>query len=384
LSFEGIPLKVAIIGVGQSSYGEKKDQSIDEIVFEATKKALDDSGLRREEIESVVTAGSDELDGRAISNMITAGSAGAYLKDEVKVSDGGIYGLVLGYLRVASDVFSNSLIVSWTKSSEVSSELISNLASEPLYLRDCGLNSITSLALQASAYIDRADVRDEDAVKVVLKNRENGLKNPLSHLSYKPPKKEVNSSRFVSYPLREIFIPPKSDGACALVIASKEKARSLNKKCAWILGLGWAIDEYYAGDRDLSKLSSLRKSSDMAYKMAGIKRPFEEISVAEVSDVTPYHEMMVYEALGFCRDREGKELIKYGITKPSGKLPVNPSGGILSSNPIFASSLVRVAEAALQVMGKAEKRQVKNAGVALAQGFTGMFSQGSCVVVLGS
>jgi acetyl-CoA C-acetyltransferase len=161
-------------------------------------------------------------------------------------------------------------------------------------------------------------------------------------------------------------------------------ARSVTKNRVWIRGLGWAIDGYYCGNRDLSNLSSLKKSSEMAYKMAKIKKPLEEIDIAEVSDVTAYHEMMVYEALGFCEGGEGKELIRDGITRFDGKLSVNPSGGILSSNPIFASSLVRVAEAALQVTGRAERRQVRNAEVALAQGFTAMSSQGSCVVILGN
>jgi acetyl-CoA C-acetyltransferase len=316
--------------------------------------------------------------------MLTAGSAGAYLKDEVKVSDGGIYGLVMGYLRVASGIFQNSLIVSWTKSSETSPDLVGNWAFEPLYLRDCGLNYINSLAIEASAYVDKADVKDEDAAKIVLKNRGNALKNPLSHISHMPSREEIDLSGFVSYPLREVYIPLRSDGACALVIASKKRNVKFNRDYARILGIGWTIDEYYAGNRDLSNLSSLRKSSQMTYKMARIKNPLSEIDVAELSDVTPYHEMMIYEALGFCRDGEGKKFIRDGITKLGGKLPVNPSGGILSSNPIFTSSLVRVAEASLQVMGKAGKRQIKNVELALAQGFTGMFSQGSCVVVLGS
>lgn len=377
-------LNVAIIGIGQTTYGEKKKQSIDEMVFEATKKALDDAGLQREEIESVVTAASDEIDGRAISNMLTAGSSGAYLKDEVKVSDGGIYGLILGYLRVASGVFENSLIVSWTKSSETSPDLVSKWAFEPLYTRVLGLNYISSVAIEASAYMGKADVKDEDAARVVLKNRGNALKNPLSHISHRPSREEIMSSRFVSYPIREIYIPPKSDGACALVIASRKRAKSLNRDCAWIRGIGWSVEEYYAGDRELFNLSSLRRSSQMAYKMAKVKNPLIEIDIAELSDVTPYHEMMIYEALGFCRDGEGKSLIRNKITELGGELPVNPSGGILSSNPIFASSLVRVAEAALQVTGRAGKRQVKNAGLALAHGFTGIFSQGSSVVILGS
>ncbi|MDA2919266.1 thiolase family protein [Desulfobacterota bacterium AH_259_B03_O07] len=377
-------MKVAIIGVGQTSYGEHKKKSIDELVFESTQKALYDSGLQRDEIESVVTTGSDGLDGRAISNMITAGSSGAYLKDEVKVSDGGIYGLVMGYLRVASGLFDNSLIVSWTKSTESSPELVSNMAYDPFFLRDCGFNSVTSLAIEASAYVNIAKVKENDAADVVLKNRRNATRNHLSHLSGSPSKRAIISSNFVSYPIRKGHLPPKSDGACALVMASEKKAKSLDKYPAWILGLGWSRGEYEAGGGDSNKLFSLGKSSKMAYKMAKIKNPVDEIDVAEVSDITAYHEMMIYEALGFCGYGEGKELINDGVTKFGGKLPVNPSGGILSSNPIFASSLVRVAEAALQVMGHAGKRQVNNAEVALAHGFTAMSTQGSCVVILGN
>jgi len=381
-------MKVAIIGVGQTSYGEKKNQSIDEMVFQATKRALDDSGVERDEIESIVTSGSDGLDGRAISNMVTAGASGAYLKDEVKVSDAGIYGLVMGYLRVASGVFDTSLIVSWTKSSETSPELVSNLSFEPFFLRELGFNYTISLSLEASIYIDRAKVKDRDATGIVIKNRENALRNPHSHLLQKPSMKEISSSRFVSYPLRKSYLPPNSDGACALVIASKKRIKSLKRNCAWIRGIGWAIEGYYAGDLVETchgiTLPSVTKSSEMAYKMAKIKNPLEDINVAEISDVTAYHEMMIYEALGFCGTGGGKELIRDGITRKEGKLPVNPSGGILSSNPIFASSLVRVAEASLQVMGKAGKRQVENAKVALAQGFTAMSTHGSCLVVLGN
>jgi len=151
---------------------------------------------------------------------------------------------------------------------------------------------------------------------------------------------------------------------------------------AWIEGLGWAVDIYDACSGDAPHLNSLRKSSERAYRAAGIKNPLREIDVAEVSDVSAYHEIMIYEALGFCGEGEGKELVADGITKTDGELPINPSGGVLCSNPIFASSLVRVAEAYLQVTGKAGKRQVGKSDVALAQGFTALSTRGSCVAVL--
>jgi acetyl-CoA C-acetyltransferase len=91
---------------------------------------------------------------------------------------------------------------------------------------------------------------------------------------------------------------------------------------------------------------------------------------------------MEYEALGFCKEGEGGNLIDSGITLSGGELPVNPSGGMLSSNPYTAVGLYRIAEAALQVSGRAVGRQVPDAKVALAHGMSGMCGQSNCVVIL--
>ena len=110
----------------------------------------------------------------------------------------------------------------------------------------------------------------------------------------------------------------------------------------------------------------------------------KEIDVAELYDITSFHELMEYEALGFCKAGEGGKFIDSGTTYSGMELPVNPSGGMLSSNPYIAVGLYRVAEAALQVSGKAGKRQVPNAKTALAHGMSGMCGQSNCVVILGN
>ena len=124
-------------------------------------------------------------------------------------------------------------------------------------------------------------------------------------------------------------------------------------------------------------------AAKQAYQSAEIKAPSEEIDVAEIHDVSAYHELMVYEALGFCSPGDGKELIGRGATEMTGEIPVNPSGGALASNPYFATGLVRVAEAALQVRGEAGDRQVKGANTALAQGSYGLAAQGASVFIIG-
>jgi acetyl-CoA C-acetyltransferase len=88
--------------------------------------------------------------------------------------------------------------------------------------------------------------------------------------------------------------------------------------------------------------------------------------VAELYNAFTIQEIIECEALGFCEPGKGTELLRKGVTSMEGKLPVNPSGGTLCTNPIGATGLIRIGEAALQVMGKADKRQVPNVKTALA------------------
>jgi acetyl-CoA C-acetyltransferase len=150
----------------------------------------------------------------------------------------------------------------------------------------------------------------------------------------------------------------------------------------WITGLGWSNETYYLEDKDLTKLTATAYAAQRAYKMAGIKDPAKEIDVAEIYDVTTYHELMAYESLGFCEDGNGRHLIEEGFTDMNGGLPVNPSGGVLSSNPLSASGLTRFVECVLQIRGQAEGHQVKNANTGLAHCITGYGAQRSCVVLV--
>jgi acetyl-CoA C-acetyltransferase len=137
------------------------------------------------------------------------------------------------------------------------------------------------------------------------------------------------------------------------------------------------------GDRNLAEITALTSAAKKAYAMAHITNPREEIDVAELHEISAYHELMEYEALGFCDKGEGASLIEKDITTVNGTLPVNPSGGTLSSNPVSASGLIRVCEAALQVMGKANQRQIEGVKIALAHATSGFAAQDNGVFILG-
>ena len=130
--------------------------------------------------------------------------------------------------------------------------------------------------------------------------------------------------------------------------------------------------------------AALEKAAAQAYRMAGLKKPRRDIDVVEVGDEFSYQELLWLEGLGLCDRGEAGRMIDSGVTALKGKMPVNPSGGLLGGVPANVAGLNRVAEAVLQLRGEAGDYQVKNPNIALAQGHSGFCGQHQCVIVLGN
>lgn len=374
---------VAIIGVGMTKLeAAKRGQKLEDMVFEATASALLDAGVAQQEIDGTVLVGCDEFDGRSISSMLTAAAGGSYLKDEIKVTDDGAYGLILAAMRILSSCHELGIVVGWCKPSEAPVSNVMNMRWDPFYHRPFGLNHISAAALMAGAYLAKYNDSVEAAAAVVVKNRENGAGNQNAHLRQPVTIEEVRNSAPVSWPLRALDCAPESDGACALVLASAKKAGVTRKNPVWLKGFGWAIDSYYPGERNLYESTSLRAAAAMAYRQAGIGNPLKQIDLAEICDFTSYHELIACEALGICSPGGASRLLQEGTTRRDGAFPVNASGGLLSANPFVAAGLFRTAEACLQISGRAEGHQVQHARQALVHGSTGFCAQGNAVLIL--
>ncbi len=377
--------RVAITGIAQSKYSAENKDALADMIYSVSSAALADAHLDINELESVTLAAHDMMDGRAITTMLNAAPAGAYLKDEIRVAEDGAFALVMACLRVLSGHFSNSLVVSWCKPSECIGDTfhtVANLSYDPFFYRPFALNDITAYALQAQSYMHKYGISERHAAQIVKKNRANGVKNRLSHLCSAISEDDVLKSDAISYPLKSLDLPPLSDGACAMVITRDKSARGSKIPCAWIKGFGWSNDTYYCGEKELSELGSLSLAANQAYRMAGITDPLKQLDVAEIHDTTSYHELMAYEALDFCPKGSAGEQVERGIFQVDGTLPINPSGGCLSSNPYTATGLVRVAEAALQVTDRAGEHQIAGAKTALAHGMSGLSAQSNCVFIL--
>jgi acetyl-CoA C-acetyltransferase len=373
---------IAIVGVAQTKYErKKKDKTYYDLVYEMTREAMDDAGMTLDDIDNVITVSNDFLDGRTISSMAVGDAAGAHDKNVSTVEGDGTFGAFYGAMRVLGG-FRSTLVVVHAKGSEGDVRTITNGMFDPVFQRLLGLEAVSSSALQASMYMERYGLTEEDFAKVSVKNHGNGKNNPLAHLPLDLTVDDVMGSERISDPIKRLDCSPVSDGAAAIIIAEEGHARKARTPPVWVKGMAHCSDEYFLGDRDLAEPKALKDAAKRAYAMAGITDPMESLDVVELYDAFSYMEPLWLEGLGLCGPGEGGKLLDRGITSMSGSLPVNPSGGVLSSHAMLVAGLARIIESVLQLRGEAGDRQVEGAKTALAQGINGPCGQSHCVWIL--
>lgn len=359
------------------------DGTVREMVFQVAREALSKAGLSRSELGTVITSTSDYWQGIACSHEYYLDAAGGYLKSSSKVEEDSLIGFIYGLMRVLSGLYDTALVVSVTKGSEIPSlETLTNLYGDPFYQRPAGLDDVSAAALQAQVYMEKYRINNEVFARVAAKNLSNAAQNPNAFQKKAYSAEEVLRSQVLAYPIRSLEKAQLCDGACAVLLAAEETATRLTSRPAWVRGAGWSVTNYFLGERGLLD-GALVNAARQAYKQAGIEEPLTQLDVAELCDSFSYQELLFTENLGFCDPGMGADLFQRGVTARGGKLPVNPSGGMLGANPYVARGLYRLAEAANQVMGVAGPHQVDGVKTALAHNCHGLAGQSHAVVILG-
>ncbi|MFX1328209.1 MAG: thiolase family protein [Promethearchaeota archaeon] len=368
---------VAIVGIGQTKYRSKRrDVNIPEMIYEAVKMALDDAQMEPKDIDAILIGNMDHFEGINFSEMWCGiEAAPGYLKPVVKIATGGTTGSSLGicgYYNIASGIYKNVLVVGWEKLNEGGATTGIITAFDPVWERPSLAGALGPLALMANIYAHRYGITSEQAAKVTVKNRSNAANNPFAHVQMPNITiEDVMNSQMISYPLRLHDCCPQSEGACAIIYANEEEAKKITDNPAWFKGVSTAHYYTFGTDDIMYNLPTATIASKKIYKKVGIRDPVKDLDVAEIYEPTSWSELSWTEALGFAELGGGGKLLDEGITQMNGELPVNPSGGVLSTNPIGATALVRFAEAAIQVMGQGGKRQVPDVEIALGMGFGG-------------
>ena len=360
---------VAIIGVGQTAFSpNRKDQTYADLVYEATAAALSDARLSIANIDNIVTASNDFFDGRTISSMAVGDACGAAFgggKSISTVEGDGTFAAFYGLSRILSGNYDTTLVVAHSKSSEGDLRLLTNAFFDPLTERLLGLDWVSAAALQARVFLREKNIGNIECGNVIVKNRANGAKNPKAHLRKPLTIDEALRSPLLASPLKETDACPSSDGAAAIILASKSFAQKKSERPIWIRGVGLCADAPL-GERNLAESKALRLAAHQAYQMAGIDNPTAQVDLVELAEQFSYQELLWLEELNY------RNLSR-----------VNLSGGCLSAHAWIVSGLVRIIEASLQLRGQASN-QISNARRAVAHGQYGLCGQSHSVWVLES
>ncbi len=381
--------RAAIVGFGQTrGSSSRKDVNGVEMINEAVRAALEDAELGIEDIDAVVIGNMDHFEGINYVDMWSVEGSGAVMKPVIKVTTGGTTGTTVAmcaYYHVACGLFDRVLAIGWEKNSESDTTGAIITAYDPIWERPNMAGAIGGLAVDASRYMHDHGVTERDGTRVTVRDRLNALNNPYAHLRQEWMRgKDVDTlvdilvsspeNQVLAYPLRMSDMCPRTDAAAALVFASEDVAGKIAPVPAWILAVANRHNTVYYGDLDWSLNETLEAASRQAFAKAGIREPLKEIDVCELYLPYSYAGLAWIESIGFCGPGEGRRLLWDGITDMDGEIPMNPSGGVMSSNPIGATGVIRVGEAAIQIMGKAGPRQVNRmVNVAMATGFGGCY-----------
>lgn len=394
----------AIIGCGQTKHASKRREvNLAELVGQAAFAALDDAGLKPSDIDAIVVGNMQGFGGVAQPEMWLGDWIGAEGKPVLRITTGGTTGGSVAhgaYYAAASGMYDKVLAVAWEKHSDsqeagATTGLMHVALANFFHALACGLSVKSLLATtavgaaagaalyQARFYLHRSGCGIEHLDMVAAKARRNAARNQYAHLQIPDCKPEdIASTEMIAYPFRYGHICPASDGASAIVVASEKTAKKQCPKPAWITGVGSYSDEENQmqsenyggiGVLDASEQMGCRLSAGKAYKMAGITDPKKEIDLAEIYQPFPSQEMIFAERLGLLDEGKAWQAVEKGETDIDGRLPMDISGGVNSTNAIGSSALQRVLECALQIMGKAGDHQVpKKVKNAVAHGWGGV------------
>lgn len=399
---------VAIVGVGMNKHTSKRrDVNIPEMVHEAVSMAFEETGLTPRDVDALVTGNMPGFEGINTPELWGAGHWGGHRKPLLRITTGGTTGSSVAqgaYYMVASGLCDTVLTIAFEKQSDgdttmgLNSVALGDLASLVSYGAD--IPSMTAslggaiglFVYQAMIYMHRSGCTIEHFDRAAAMLRSNACKNRFAHLQQEGvTAQDIAATRMISYPLRFGHTCPASDGACAMILTTEDRATKLTDRPAWIKACSSASEEatsigHFGGGSiniDPAEQRSCRLAANKAYKLAGITDPTREIDLAE-----PYipfaHLLFIYfERLLLCRDGEAPRLFDEGAMEIEGTLPTCPSGAVVSTNAIGASAMERIAECALQIMGKAGGHQVpKEVHNAVAHGLGGAANL-NVVTVLG-
>lgn len=357
---------VVVLGVGQSEFGKFPDRSIGQLGAAAALAAISDAGI---EISQIQSAFSSRLYADMITGQTIFKEIGLTRIEMVNVENacaGGSTAVRSLYKDIAAGFcdIGIALGVESMTTSPVAGKLIP--PSKDDLDGQLGMMMPVVFALQAKRLMETHGATPADFAQVSVKAHDFGALNPMAQYRKRFTVEEVLASRMIVDPITLLQCCPNTDGAAAVVLCSAEVARKYTNRPVKIIGSSLVSGDYFYKKADLTSMELGARAAQQAYEQAGVGP--EDLDVVELHDAFASEEIIHYEDLGLCARGDGVALLRSGATSLGGRIPVNPSGGLLSlGHPLSASGVRTICEITQQLRGRAGDRQVPNAKVGLAQ-----------------
>jgi acetyl-CoA acetyltransferase len=378
--------EVAVIGAGQTKFGKLYELGVREIAEEAILEAIKDSGVQPKDIETVycgsmgmspdtpmmigqIAAEQAGIKGVPITRVENACASGSNaFRDAWLAIQSGLYNvaLVIGIEKMSTPTLDYARFASRFGGGDAMMEGVMGFFPPGIF------------GMIARIRMEKYGTTRKEMALVAVKNHKHGSLNPKAHYRNIITVEDVLNSRPVSEPLNVLDCCPITDGGAAVILAAKEYVKKFKGEPVWVIGSA-QVSGTYEVPEDMHP-DTTKRAAKIAYEMAGVGP--EDIDVAEVHDCFSVAELGHYEDLGFCKEGEAGKLISEGTTALGGKLPVNPSGGLLAKgHPIGATGVAQIVEIVQQLRGRCDKRQVNGAKIGLTHNGGG-FRHGDTGIVV--
>lgn len=374
---------VGIIGIGMTEFSSHKEyQNQVEMINEAVRRALADANLTLDDIDCVIHGNMELFEMIYQPDLWHVLGIGAYGKPSFRITTGGTVGMTVVCAAdnlVASGMYDVVMAIGFQKQGECGSTTagITNMA-DPFWNRKIQTGALTATSANDMVWEFGAERARKAAMKHRVMLDKHASLNPRAHrrlgLEYEQIDELIEKSPRLCGELQLIHMCSQSDGACVLILASEEKAKQMSSKPVWIrdhITVHWeeANANNIAWERsETTKRVAARK----LFARNGITDPIEYFDVFEMYDPSAWWSIEYTRDFLLLEGDEHLKMVENGDFGLDGKMPLNPSGGVIGANAIGATAMVRVAEAALQIRGDAGPCQIKKeVKHALASGFGG-------------
>jgi len=357
----------AIIGVGMIPFGKHENRSLVGMGAEACRLALKDAHIKPAQVDAAFFSSglAPKLFGDFTVGQNVFWEVGINRIPVINVENActsGSTAFFLAYNMVAAGQAEMVLVCGAEKMCVPGFGLISS--GESQLDTQLGMVAPAGFALRAVRHMAEYGTTREQLAKISVKNRAHGAQNPMALFRDPLTVEEVLSAPMIVDPLTRFQCCPIADGAAAVLIGSPAVAarlkRKVNAECSVL------VTGNYENPQNLANWETDRRGATTAYEKAGMGP--EDIHLVECHDAFTISEILHYEALGLCPPGEGGRLVDEGVVALGGRVPVNPSGGLLSrGHPVGATGVAQIVEVVTQLRGEAGPRQVESARVGLAQ-----------------